>query len=242
MEAKARVGKPSDDLELQVVSTKDVTRVSQMPNRQPKIERCLAMSENRPVNFAMVIPGLYRSGYPQALDFPFMQSLRLKTIVTLVTKEFPDGYQEFIHANRITHKVFDMAGTKKEAISVTTMSSIFAVVSNPENHPLLVHCNHGKHRTGCVIGVIRKYNKWDTTRIIEEYTQFAEPKVRETDVAYLTSFELASLQLKSQKLLMVHSAGRFCKFIVMALFVMFILYPLRKLRMPEPPSRPKPSL
>ncbi|KAI1330770.1 hypothetical protein F5Y16DRAFT_342934 [Xylariaceae sp. FL0255] len=238
-ETQVRGGKLSEAIDAQVMSAKDVIRVS-LPIRELSLPM---ISENRPANFGMVLPGLYRSGYPQALDFPFIQRLRLKTIVTLVNKEFPDGYQDFIYTNRITHKVFDMAGTKKEAISEETMRAIFAVVSNPKNYPLLIHCNQGKHRTGCVVGVIRKHGRWSTERIIEEYIQFAEPKVRETDVAYLTAFQLASLQLEPQGTSSVGSnIGRFCKFVAMTLIVMLILWPLDKLRMPKPPSRPRPLL
>lgn len=35
----------------------------------------------RPLNFGVVIPGVYRSSYPKSEDFPFLQGLRLKTVV-----------------------------------------------------------------------------------------------------------------------------------------------------------------
>ncbi len=37
--------------------------------------------KGRPVNFGTVIPGFYRSGYPQTEDYEFLKSLGLKTIV-----------------------------------------------------------------------------------------------------------------------------------------------------------------
>ncbi|KAI0384757.1 tyrosine phosphatase family-domain-containing protein [Hypomontagnella monticulosa] len=146
-----------------------------------------------PVNFAVVLPGLYRSGYPQAEDYPFMRSLKLKTIVTLVGKDLPDGYEGFIRANGIKHEIFDMAGTKKADIPIATMRSIIAIVGNRKNYPLLIHCNQGKHRTGCVVGVLRKVQEWDTSNIIREYKKYAEPKVRETDVEYIAKFKLSDL-------------------------------------------------
>ncbi|KAI8634333.1 hypothetical protein F5Y19DRAFT_208802 [Xylariaceae sp. FL1651] len=191
-------------------------------------------SYNPPVNFSKVSEGLYRSGYPQVQDYPFIQSLKLKTIVTLVGRELPDGYQEFMHSNCITHKIFEMAGTKKEEVPIELMRSIIAVVSNLENYPLLIHCNHGRHRTGCVVGVLRKTNDWDTERIIDEYITFAAPKVRETDVNYLAKFELASLELRQQATGLPGTFGRFCKFILVALLAIYAFYPLGKLRIPEP--------
>jgi tyrosine-protein phosphatase SIW14 len=37
--------------------------------------------KGRPVNFGTVIPGFYRSGYPQMEDYEYLGSLGLKTIV-----------------------------------------------------------------------------------------------------------------------------------------------------------------
>ncbi|KAI1813096.1 tyrosine phosphatase family-domain-containing protein [Poronia punctata] len=188
-----------------------------------------------PVNFSEVINGLYRSGYPQPEDFPFLQALKLKTIVTLVSKELPDGYREFMQANHITHRVFDMAGTKKEEIPVELMRSIIQVVSNPQNYPLLIHCNHGKHRTGCVVGVLRKSNHWDMKRIIDEYSAFAEPKVRETDLKYLADFELTSLSLlrKPRATKSPLSPNRFYRVVLLIALLFFVYYPLCELKIQE---------
>lgn len=164
------------------------------------VERPLAVATAPPTNFAMVLPGLYRSSYPKAADYPFMKSLNLKTIVTLVGDDLPDGFQHFITNNGIKHEIFDMVGTKKADIPIKTMQSIIAVVGNRKNYPLLVHCNQGKHRTGCVVGVIRKASEWDTASIINEYTKYAEPKVREKDVQYLTNFKLCDLALSPSTL------------------------------------------
>jgi tyrosine-protein phosphatase SIW14 len=87
-----------------------------------------------------------------------------------------------------------MEGTKKADIPVAMMRSIVELVVDRRNHPVLIHCNQGKHRTGCVVGVVRKYNGWDNDSVLAEYTRFAEPKVRETDVNYLNNFKLTSLR------------------------------------------------
>jgi tyrosine-protein phosphatase SIW14 len=61
-----------------------------------------------------------------------------------VQKDFPKGYDVFLQKNGIRHCVFDMKGTKKEAIPIKTMKSILRMVLDRRNHPLLIHCNHGK--------------------------------------------------------------------------------------------------
>ncbi|KAM7219758.1 hypothetical protein V8F06_004792 [Rhypophila decipiens] len=143
----------------------------------------------RPANFGVVVPGVYRSSFPQVDDHEFIGRLGLRTIVTLVQKDFPEGYDAFIHKNKIKHHVFDMRGTKKERIPDKTMKAILGLVMNQANHPLLIHCNHGKHRTGCVVAVVRILTGWDMGHVVDEYRSFAEPKVRECDIEYIRGFE-----------------------------------------------------
>ncbi|KAI0019409.1 tyrosine phosphatase family-domain-containing protein [Xylariomycetidae sp. FL0641] len=170
------------------------SRDTSSSSSQSLIERPISTGPSLPFNFGLVFRDVYRSGYPQASNYPFIQTLQLKTIVTLVDKELPEGFQQFMDGNRITHKIFAMTGTKKAEIPVDLMKSIIACVSNRDNYPLLIHCNQGKHRTGCVVGALRKVNSWSTEQVIKEYTQYAAPKVRETDVKYLTNFALPSIE------------------------------------------------
>ncbi|KAL2175374.1 tyrosine phosphatase family-domain-containing protein [Thermothelomyces heterothallicus CBS 202.75] len=123
------------------------TAQQQFPYSIHELEKSLP-TESRPANFGIVVPGVYRSSFPQSEDYAFIEGLKLKTIVTLVQKESPQGYDDFLHRNGIKHAVFDMKGTKKEAIPVATMKSILRVVLDRRNHPLLIHCNHGKVSAG----------------------------------------------------------------------------------------------
>src|SRR5579871_5241783 len=47
-----------------------------------------------------------------------------------------------------------------------------------------------KHRTGCVVGVIRKVMGWRPESIVEEYTKYAHPKTRESDISYIEKFDI----------------------------------------------------
>ncbi|CAH0002055.1 unnamed protein product [Clonostachys byssicola] len=148
----------------------------------------------RPNNFGMVIPGVYRSSYPKAQDFEYLRGLKLKTLVTLVKKdEIDQDLVSFAASNDIHQVVFNMKGTKKESIPLQTMKSILEVVLDRRNHPLLIHCNQGKHRTGCVVAVVRKVAGWNASSVLDEYRAFAEPKIRESDVEYIRNFEISAL-------------------------------------------------
>ncbi|EFX06447.1 tyrosine phosphatase family protein [Grosmannia clavigera kw1407] len=146
-----------------------------------------------PLNFGQVVSGLYRSSYPQPENYAYLKSLGLKTIVTLVDKNFTEGYQKFMSANNIQHHVFGMKGTKKEEIPLSTMEAILRLVLNRQNYPLLIHCNHGKHRTGCVVAVVRKICGWNNERIVHEYRTYAGIKERDCDVKYMRAFELSHI-------------------------------------------------
>lgn len=51
-----------------------------------------------------------------------------------------------------------------------------------------------KHRTGCVVALVRKMQNWDLERILDEYKFFASPKPRDCDVEYVTKFEVNDIQ------------------------------------------------
>jgi hypothetical protein len=63
---------------------------------------------------------------------------------SLVSEEFSPEFKTFMRTHNIEHRIVEMQGTKKVAITETVMNSIMALVLDKKNHPLLIHCNHGK--------------------------------------------------------------------------------------------------
>lgn len=134
-----------------------------------------------------------------------------------------DDFRAFVHGNGINHQIFDMTGTKKADIPLHMMQSIMSLLVDETNHPVLIHCKQGKHRTGCAVGVLRKYHGWDTRSVLAEYQSYAQPKVRETDMNYLNGFELATLSNVAPQRKQVAKAsspvgGYLCLFIAGCLF------------------------
>lgn len=64
-----------------------------------------------------------------------------------------------------------------------------AVLLDRRNHPILIHCNKGKHRTGCLIGCLRKLQQWSHTSIFDEYRRFSHPKSRSMDQQFIELFD-----------------------------------------------------
>ncbi|KAK0740770.1 tyrosine phosphatase family-domain-containing protein [Schizothecium vesticola] len=144
----------------------------------------------QPQNFGVIVPGiLFRSSFPQANNYAFLEGLKLKTIVTLVQKDFSPHFFDFVAKNGIKHHIVDMKGTKKEEIPAHTMAAILQLVLDEQHHPLLIHCKQGRHRTGCVVGAVRKVTGWNIGDILDEYKSYAQPKPRDCDIDYLTGFQ-----------------------------------------------------
>ncbi|KAH6950739.1 tyrosine phosphatase family-domain-containing protein [Fusarium avenaceum] len=183
---------------LSASSSRTSDSTSSTTTYQPLSSEYIAPLNGRPHNFGIVVPGVYRSSFPRSHDFEYIKGLGLKTIVTLVKKEDLDhDLETFVSREGIRQVVFNMKGTKKEAIPLSTMKAILSIVLDKSNYPLLIHCNHGKHRTGCVVGIVRKVAGWDAESVVAEYKSYAEPKAREVDVTYLDDFQISSLVISN---------------------------------------------
>ncbi|CAG8788194.1 13776_t:CDS:2, partial [Dentiscutata erythropus] len=106
-----------------------------------------------PLNFAMVAPGVYRSGHPN--------------------HEFNEELSQFVKDQKIQVFHYKIDGNKEPFIEIEQKEISNALVKVL----VLIHCNKGKHRIGCLVGCLRKLQKWSLTSIFHEYRRFAVTKV-----------------------------------------------------------------
>lgn len=151
-----------------------------------------------PDNFAMVSPGIYRSSFPKKKNFPFLKSLNLKIILTLVLEEYPEANAEFNKANGITLVQLGMPGNKEPFVDIPQekMQEAVSVLLDTRNHPALIHCNKGKHRTGCLVGCLRKMCRWSLCSILDEYIRFSGAKARFMDQQFIELFDTTKVRLQ----------------------------------------------
>ncbi|KAK9365414.1 tyrosine phosphatase family-domain-containing protein [Lipomyces kononenkoae] len=144
-----------------------------------------------PENFAVVAPGIYRSSFPHAESFDYLKTKNLKSILVLVPEPYPEENMKFMKENNIQFFQVGMSGNKEPFVNVSddTISTALKIAINPANHPLLIHCNRGKHRTGCLVGCLRKLQDWSLTMIFDEYRRFAHPKVRPLDQQFIELYD-----------------------------------------------------
>lgn len=148
-----------------------------------------------PSNFAMVDIGLYRSGFFKKKNFPFLKRLGLKSVLFLCPEEYPKANLEFLESIDANLFQFGVQGNKEPFVEIPEEVYVAALkeILNTNNHPMLIHCNKGKHRTGCLVGCFRKVQKWSMTTIFDEYRRFAEPKPRFLDQQFIELFDCGEL-------------------------------------------------
>lgn len=71
-----------------------------------------------PPNFAMVSPGVYRSGYPNVVNHSFLKSLQLKTLIYLCPESCDDSNVNFCKQNGIQILQFGIQGNKEPFVDM----------------------------------------------------------------------------------------------------------------------------
>lgn len=139
------------------------------------------------INFSMVCPGVYRSGYPTKKNYSFLRALRLRSILYLCPEDYAESNLKFCEENGIHVLRFPTEGNKEpfSDISEPLMHRILSALCDTRNLPLLIHCNKGKHRTGTVVACLRHLQGWSLVSIFEEYKRFASDKARVGDQQYV---------------------------------------------------------
>jgi protein tyrosine/serine phosphatase len=154
-------------------------------------------------NFRVVEDGvLYRSGQLTPAGFErVLHDYDIKTVITLRTSRTaglpPDTWEEDIcaakHVNhvRIVPRVWG-ADEKGEIPAEQGVQTFLSVMEKKENHPVLVHCFAGIHRTGTMCAIYRmEYQGWTAERAMEEmqFYGFAPEDMHQHIRGYLLSYE-----------------------------------------------------
>ncbi|KAF2166856.1 hypothetical protein M409DRAFT_54633 [Zasmidium cellare ATCC 36951] len=144
-----------------------------------------------PVNYGAVEKRtIFRSGFPQDRNVEFLERLRLNGTISLVEEEMKPEVAKFIDVYSINHVCVPIKANKDGEVRTTLNSLCEAILylMNPINHPVYVHCNRGKHRTGCVIACLRKCQMWPIDEILAEYDTYAGEKARPEDKNLIRAF------------------------------------------------------
>ena len=134
----------------------------------------------------VVVPGrIYRSGQMTVAGFEdTLKDLNIRTVVNL-QEEYPDPDLKksyfnwgtvrestlceqlrvkyvFIAPDLVPHR--QAPERRPEAIE-----KMLAILDDPDNYPLLIHCRAGLHRTGCMVAIYRmEFEGWSPQRAVAE--------------------------------------------------------------------------
>ena len=118
-------------------------------------------------NFAEVAPGLYRGAQPTAEGFAELKRRGVRTVINL--RQFHDD-TPLLGDTGLTCIAFPSAPW---SVDDALLKRFLAVVNDPANQPVFVHCQHGADRTGFVVGGYRiLVQGWDGDAAIAELRAF----------------------------------------------------------------------
>lgn len=133
-----------------------------------------------PLNFSLVEEGVYRSGHPIPMNYAFLATLGLKTVIYIGDKTDNDEYYNWMADMGIKMVYVPLVNDFKDVESVETahkLNLILNIVLNSANAPILIHSNKGKHRVGVVVGLIRRVLQgWSLMGVYDEYFKFTQEK------------------------------------------------------------------
>lgn len=127
-----------------------------------------------PPAFSQVNANLFRSGDLDQNDFPFLRSKGIRTIISLehLAGEISQGDREDEWAAAAGIPLFRVPMDGHDKPTLAQINQTLALIAQPENQPVLVHCFHGKDRTGIAIAAYRIHaDHWTVPDAIAELRQ-----------------------------------------------------------------------
>jgi len=122
-------------------------------------------------NFGRINANYYRGAQPQGRDYTDLASLGVRTIVNLTSDDADAGEKAMA----------ERAGLRYEQLPMTTrrpptgeeVARFLAIVDDPANQPVYVHCVGGRHRTGVMTAGYRMtHDGWTADQAFAEMKQY----------------------------------------------------------------------
>ncbi len=134
----------------------------------PTFARSVAEKSNPIPNFQKIHNDIFRGGRPGNEGVLYVKGLGVKTIINLESNDTEvEAETRFANSLGIRVLSFPMTGfTRTEEESV---NGALAALADPNLRPILVHCAHGKDRSGLVSALFRaEQDGWSPARAYQE--------------------------------------------------------------------------
>lgn len=162
--------------------------------------------------FRVVTPGvLYRSGQLTTAGFEeFIRKHHIRTVVNLQDEYEDPGIREgyLVPGECKESELCARLGVRYHWMPPAlisprlipehrpkTIDAFLKLMDNPANHPVLIHCRAGLHRTGCLVAVYRmEYDGWTRGEALQElvdngFGRFAATSANDYITQYVLSYE-----------------------------------------------------
>jgi protein tyrosine/serine phosphatase len=132
-----------------------------------------------PTNFGVVEEGkLYRGSQPTAGEIENLYRRGVKTIVKLNQRDLE---MERSATSKIGISLIEVplnARTVGTSRSCADVARAYQAISDPLNWPVYVHCDHGRDRTGFLVGLYReRVQGWTFVSVSEELARYGHDRM-----------------------------------------------------------------
>ncbi len=149
----------------------------------------------------MVTSDIYRSAIITPMNYPFIKTLNLKTILLLSSESPTRLFSSFAEECGIHVLCLGLSRPSNnwKPISEELVKEGIEFILNPSKQPALISCSTGVDETGVFVAILRKYQNWSLNSILMEYKSFAGTKSRYVHEQYIEAFDIDLLSLSHQE-------------------------------------------
>jgi uncharacterized protein (TIGR01244 family) len=121
-------------------------------------------------NFGEVSPAYFRGAQPEGTDYAALAAIGVKTVIDL-QRDGAAAEQQLVERAGMTFHRIPM--TTHTAPTTQQIAEFLALVNDPANQPVYVHCAGGRHRTGVMTAVYRMAKEgWTSDQAFKEMKQY----------------------------------------------------------------------
>lgn len=158
-----------------------------------------------PLRFNAIQNNLFRGAYPREINFVFLKTLNLKTIISLtpqpITNEIDKKLYKFTKSNEINLIHIEVSELyKKKKILICHSAILIAIdyMIHKNHSPLYIHCIDGGQITSLFISCLRKIQFWTPITIFNEFINF-NTNITVNNRAFVESFRGQIIVKKKDK-------------------------------------------
>lgn len=119
-------------------------------------------------NVGRVAPGVFRGAQPDKKGYATLKAMGIRTVIDMRTTENEKHQVEAAGMRAIAVPIEMSRNGLKEKVD-----SVVALMADPANQPVYVHCRHGQDRTGIVVAAYRmKQQGWSLVDAESEMQSF----------------------------------------------------------------------